>query len=289
MSTTTVSFTTYDELQSYFADLSILPRLSAQQEETLPCRLRLAQQGLLSPEQARSAKHRLIKGCLYRVIRLAKEQQPLFHRFSLADLIQEGNLGLLQAVEDFDFTDPQGNFFAYATACIRNAITRALPRDGLLSIHRLQFWQLAQQGKLKEWDRSQPLSLDRPDEEGRSYYGVLPACSALTPVVSDTARLHVEELLARLSAREQTVLRLCYGVDEADGRPVTFCMSCVAPPGRHAPGTRRCHRQPEQLYHAHPKRASRRSKGGDFHLFPSAKEERLMKKPFYVRTEHVPV
>jgi hypothetical protein len=81
MSTTTA----YNELQSYFADLSILPRLSAQEEETLLCRLRLAQQGLLSPEQAHAAKHCLMEGYLYRVIRLAKEQQPFFHRFSLTE------------------------------------------------------------------------------------------------------------------------------------------------------------------------------------------------------------
>lgn len=221
MSTTTASFTTSNELQPYFADLSTLPRLSVQEEETLLCRLRLAQQGLLSAEQAQGARHRLIEGYLYRVIRLAKEQQSFFHRLSLADLIQEGNLGLLQAVENFDFTDPQGHFFAYATTCIRNTITRVLPRDGLLSIHRLQFWRLAQQGRLTEWDRAQPFSLDRADEEKRSCYDVLPACSALTPRVSDTTRLHVEGLLARLSAREQMVLRLYYGVEEADGRTLS--------------------------------------------------------------------
>src|SRR5690242_11751275 len=79
------------------------------------------------------------------------ELQPYFHRFFLADLIQEGSLGVMRAVEDFDFTDPQGHFFPYVTACIRHALTRLLPRDGLLSIHRLEFWKLAQQGRLKEW------------------------------------------------------------------------------------------------------------------------------------------
>ena len=112
MSTTTTYYATYDDLQPYFADLSTLPSLSAQEEAMLLCRLRLAQQGLLSPEQARSAKQRLIESCLHRVIRLAREQQPLFRRLSLSDLIQEGNIGLLHAVDDFDFTGQQGNFFA---------------------------------------------------------------------------------------------------------------------------------------------------------------------------------
>src|SRR5713101_5056283 len=127
-----ISLQQYEDLSPYFADFSTLSRLSAQEEVALLSCLRLAQQGLLSPEQARVVKQRLIEGCLPRVIRLAKDQQSLFHRFSFADLIQEGNLGLLQAVEDFDFSNPQSNFFAYATACIRNAITRLLPRDGLL-------------------------------------------------------------------------------------------------------------------------------------------------------------
>jgi RNA polymerase sigma factor (sigma-70 family) len=216
--TTATYYTTYDDLQRYFADLSALPRLSAQEEAALLSRLRLATQGLLYPEQARTAKQRLIEGCLHRVIGLAKEQQPLFHRFSLADLIQEGNLALLQAVEDFDFRHPQGHFFAYATACLRNALTRLLPRDGLLSIHRLQFWKLAEQGRLREWDRSQPLSLDWVDEQDANLYEVLAVCSTSTPVASDYVRVQGETLLARLTLREQTVLQLCYGLDEADGR-----------------------------------------------------------------------
>jgi len=222
MSTIATFSATYDDLQPYFADLRTLPRLSFEEEVALLSQLRLAQQGHLSPEQSRAAKGRLIEGCLRRVIRLAREQQPLFHRFSLADLVQEGNLGLLQAVDDFDFTDPQGNFFAYATACMRKAITRALPRDGLLSIHRLQFWKLAQQGRLKEeWDRSQPLSLDATTQEDASLYEVLPACPVVRPVASDATRLRVEALLGRLTTREQTVLRLFHGLDEADGRTLT--------------------------------------------------------------------
>ncbi len=216
-----ISLQRYDDLSPYFADLSTLSRLTPQEEEALLFRLRLAQEGRLAPEQAQAAKQRLIEGCLHRVIRLAKEQQPFFHRFSLADLIQEGNLSLLQAVENFDFSKPQGNFFAYATACMRNALTRLLPRDGLLSIHRLQFWKLAQQGRLKEWDRSQPLSLDMADDDEQSFYDVLPACSTSAPEASNEVHVQVEMLLGRLAPHERTVLRLFYGLDEADGRTLS--------------------------------------------------------------------
>src|SRR5436309_14239249 len=102
----------YAELQPYSADLSTLPPLSEQEEADLLCRLLLAQQGHLSPEQAHAAKQRLVEGCLRRVIRIAREQEPFFHRHSLSDLIQEGNLGVMQAVKDYDFSDPQGHFFA---------------------------------------------------------------------------------------------------------------------------------------------------------------------------------
>ncbi len=177
-----------------YADLSTLPPLSEQEEADLLCRLLFAQQGHLSPEQAHAAKQRLVEGCLRRVIRIAREQQPFFHRHSLSDLIQEGNLGVMQAVKDYDFSDPQGHFFAYVTACIRNALTRLLPRDGLLSIHRLEFWKLAEQGRLKEWDRAQPLSLDVPCEEKASLYEVLPASTVRAPVAPAALRQQVELL-----------------------------------------------------------------------------------------------
>src|SRR5260370_28702532 len=105
---------------------------------------------------------------------------------------------------------------------MRNAITRALPRDGLLSIHGLKFWRLVEQGRLKELDRCQPLSLDATTgEEENSLYQVLATCSTVTPVASDAARLQVETLLGGLTPREQSVLRLFHGLDEADGRTLT--------------------------------------------------------------------
>src|SRR5438874_4005205 len=96
MYSNTSTVPSYAELQPYLADLSTLPPLSEQEEADLL----LAQQGHLSPEQAHAAKQRLVEGCLRRVIRIAREQEPFFHRHSLSDLIQEGNLGVMQAVKD---------------------------------------------------------------------------------------------------------------------------------------------------------------------------------------------
>jgi RNA polymerase nonessential primary-like sigma factor len=131
-----ISLQWHEDLHPYVADLNTFPPLSTQEEETLFSRLRLARQWLLVPEQERAAKYRLIEGYLPLVIRIARQQQPLFRRLSLADLIQEGNIGLLHAVEDYDFTSMQGRFFAYATACIRNAITRAHSRKTASSVSR---------------------------------------------------------------------------------------------------------------------------------------------------------
>jgi RNA polymerase sporulation-specific sigma factor len=211
----------HEDLHPYIADLNTLPPLSSQEEETLLSRLHLARQGLLAPEQERAAKRRLIEGYLPLVVRIARQRLCLFRRLSLSDLIQEGNIGLLQAVEDYDFTAMQGRFFAYATACIRNAIIRALPRDSLLRVPRCEFWRLAEQGRLRELDRSQPFSLDATNEQDSSLYDVLPAPSRMTPVASNAVRLQVETLLARLTPREQMVLRLFYGLEESDGRRLT--------------------------------------------------------------------
>jgi RNA polymerase sigma factor (sigma-70 family) len=151
----------------------------------------------------------------------AKVLQRLFHRLSLSDLIQEGNIGLLHAVEDFDFTATTGCFFLYATACIRNAMIRALPQDGLIRVPRWEFWRLAGQGRLKELDQSQPFSLDAITAQDYSLLDVLPASSPSTPVASPAERAQVETLLGRLTPREQTMLRLFYGLEEADGRTLT--------------------------------------------------------------------
>jgi RNA polymerase sigma factor (sigma-70 family) len=192
----------HEDLYPYFADLDTLPSFSSQEEESLLSRLHLAAQGRLSSEQERSDKCRLVEGFLPRVIRIARQQQCFFRRLSLSDLIQEGNIGLLQAVEDYDFNTMQGRFFAYATACVRNAIIRALPRDSLLRVPRCEFWRLAEQGRLKELDRSQPVSLDATDEHDSSLYDVLPASSRMTPIASHAVRLQVETLLAQLTPRE---------------------------------------------------------------------------------------
>ena len=170
-----ISIRQRDDLQHYLTDIAAISPLSAQEEEHLLSLLRLARHGLLSPEQGLQAKDRLLEGYLPRVIGIAEHQSRLFHHFSLLDLIQEGNLGLLQVVEDYDFAEMNGCFFAYATACIRNAIIRALPRDGLMHVPRCEFWHLAGQGKLKDLDRSQPFSLDSPiTHQERSLYEVLP-------------------------------------------------------------------------------------------------------------------
>jgi RNA polymerase sigma factor (sigma-70 family) len=115
----------------------------------------------------------------------------------------------------------RGRFLAYAMACIRNAIIRALPQDGLLRVPRCEFWRLAEQGRLKELDQSQPVSLDATNEQDSSLYDVLSVPSRMTPVASTAVRLQVEALLARLTPREQTVLRLYYGLEESDGRRLT--------------------------------------------------------------------
>ncbi len=134
-------------VQHYLADIAHVPSLSHEKESLLLQRICTARQ-CGDPHLEAQARCGLIEGYLHHVISIAKQHQYLFHSLSLPDLIQEGNIGLLQAVKDYDFTQTSGCFFADATACIRNAIIRALPKDCLIRVSRSDYWRMAEQGTL---------------------------------------------------------------------------------------------------------------------------------------------
>ncbi|MER3468564.1 MAG: RNA polymerase subunit sigma-70, partial [Thermoflexus sp.] len=130
-----------DLISLYFREVTDHPLLTAEEERELAVRIargreaarRLARDGNLSPEErrrlerlveeGRQARERLITSNFRLVISVAKKYQGL--GVPLLDLIQEGNLGLMKAVERFD--PKRGRRFStYATWWIRQAITRAL-------------------------------------------------------------------------------------------------------------------------------------------------------------------
>lgn len=106
------------ELDLYYRQISRHPLLNAEQERELALRIR---QGDVE------ARRILAEANLRLVVKLARQFR--FAKFSLSDLVQEGNLGLLEAVEKFD-PDKGCRFSTYACWWIRQAITRAIANKG---------------------------------------------------------------------------------------------------------------------------------------------------------------
>ena len=235
---------TEDPVRMYLKEIGTVPLLSAEEE------LRLAKR---KAEGDESAKERLIEANLRLVVSIAKRY--VGRGMQLLDLIQEGNLGLIKAVEKFDYRKGY-KFSTYATWWIRQAITRAIadqartiriPVHMVETINRLVRTQRQLVQKLgreatpeelaKELDMpvdrvreimkisQDPVSLETPiGEEEDSHLGdfiqddnvEVPADAATYTLLHE----QLMEVLSTLTEREQKVLRLRFGLD--DGRPRTL-------------------------------------------------------------------
>ena len=233
-----------DPVKMYLKDIGRVPLLSANEE------VELARKMFEGDEYA---KKRLSEANLRLVVSIAKRYMGRGMLF--LDLIQEGNLGLMKAVEKFDY-QKGFKFSTYATWWIRQAITRAIadqartiriPVHMVETINRLKAVSrhlLQELGRdptpeeiAKEMDvtvekvieiqkiAQDPVSLETPiGEEEDSHLGdFIEDVQAVSPNDSIAATMLKEQLLGvldTLTPREEKVLRLRYGLD--DGRPRTL-------------------------------------------------------------------
>ena len=239
-----ISSTTQDTLKMYLKDIGKVPLLSAEEEIELAKRMEAGDE---------AAKKKLAESNLRLVVSIAKRYVGRGMLF--LDLIQEGNLGLLKAVEKFDYRKGY-KFSTYATWWIRQAITRAIAdqaRTIRIPVHMVEtinkvtrvsrdlLQKLGREplpeevgevmGLPKERVQEimkiaqEPVSLETPiGEEEDSHLGdFIQDESIPTPVeATNQTLLHeqLDDVVSTLTEREQRVIKLRFGWD--DGRPRTL-------------------------------------------------------------------
>ena len=233
-----------DPVRMYLKEIGKVPLLNAEEEIDLAKRMELGDE---------AAKKRLAEANLRLVVSIAKRYVGRGMLF--LDLIQEGNLGLIKAVEKFDYRKGY-KFSTYATWWIRQAITRASADQArtiripvhmvetinkLIRVSRQLLQELGREPSpeeiAKEMNMSvdrvreilkisqEPVSLETPiGEEEDSHLGDFIQDDNV-PVPADAAaftllREQLTEVLSTLTEREQKVLRLRFGLD--DGRARTL-------------------------------------------------------------------
>ena len=235
---------TDDPVKVYLKEIGTVPLLSSEEE------LELAKRVVEGDEKA---KKRLSEANLRLVVSIAKRY--LGRGMHFLDLIQEGNLGLMKAVEKFDYTKGF-KFSTYATWWIRQAITRAIADQArtiripvhmvetMNKVRRVSSQLLHNNGreptpeevaeelnmpveKIREIMRASqdPLSLETPiGEEDDTHLGdMVPDGDALAPVEEASHVLLREQLmdvLGTLTPRERKVLQMRFGI--SGGRPHTL-------------------------------------------------------------------
>ena len=233
---------TDDPVRMYLKEIGKVPLLSAEEEIELAKRMEMGDE---------DAKKRLAEANLRLVVSIAKRY--VGRGLLFLDLIQEGNLGLIKAVEKFDYRKGY-KFSTYATWWIRQAITRAIAdqaRTIRIPVHMVEtinkLIRVSRQ-LLQEYGREptpeeiadfmkmdvarvreilkisqEPVSLETPiGEEEDSHLGdFIPDENVPIPVEAATQTLlkeQLNEVLGTLTEREERVLRLRFGMDDGKAR-----------------------------------------------------------------------
>lgn len=231
-----------DPIKMYLKEIGNIPLLSGEEERELSRQM--------IEENSTYARDKLIESNLRLVVSIAKRYQ---NRMSFLDLIQEGNLGLMKAVQKFDYTKGY-KFSTYGTWWIRQSITRAISDQARLMrlpVHMVETilkQNRAVKDLLQELGRDptveeiaerlgttvqkvvevqkisqDPISLESKmgHEEDSKIGDLIPDENTLSPQDVAQQNMLKEQLmgvLESLTPREQKVIRLRYGLDDSHPR-----------------------------------------------------------------------
>ena len=235
---------TDDPVKLYLQDIGKIPLLTREEEVELAQRIEQGDQ---------EAKEKLILSNLRLVVSIAKRY--IGRGLSFLDLIQEGNMGLMRAVEKFDWTKGY-KFSTYATWWIRQAITRAIADQSRViripvhmietvrELDRLKKEHIQEEGSAPDLEKlaeeldvpveklkrvesitQYTTSLERPigEDEDDTLGDFIEDEHAPSPIKETLKMFLTEELdraLNQLTEREKTILKLRYGLE--DGHPRTL-------------------------------------------------------------------
>ena len=233
-----------DPVRMYLKEIGRVPLLTPEEEQRLARRVAAGDE---------AARQKMIEANLRLVVAVAKRYAG--RGMLLLDLIQEGNMGLLKAVEKFDYTKGY-KFSTYATWWIRQSITRAIAdqaRTIRIPVHMVELINRVirtSHGMVQELGREptpeevaqklrlspekveeilkiaqDPVSLETPvGEEDDSHLGDFiqdnEASEPLEATATNLLREQLEKAMASLTPREEKVLRLRFGFE--DGKPHTL-------------------------------------------------------------------
>ncbi|HEV2473358.1 MAG TPA: RNA polymerase sigma factor RpoD, partial [Chthonomonadales bacterium] len=252
----------------WLREIGKTPLLTLEQEIVLAKQIERSDENFV---EAKQAKDTLTQANLRLVVSIAKRYGG--RGMSFPDLIQEGNIGLIRAVEKFDYRKGY-KFSTYATWWIRQAITRAIADQGRtirIPVHMVETINrliktssalLQEHGReptLDELSRAmgmpvervseiiriapEPLSLETPigEEEDSHLADFVEDHDALSPAEAAShliLRERIEDALNHLTAREREVLMMRYGLEDG-------CQKTLEEVGRHFRVTRERIRQIE--------------------------------------------
>lgn len=223
----------------YMREVMWTTQLTAEEEQHLL-------QCLANGVDVQQSRDRLVEGCQPMIIGLAKRFARDCHHMECMDFVQEGNTGLLQAIEKYDHRRQEASFKTLAFAWVRGHMLMSYWRDertigvpfskvrvirqmNVVSVRLLALLrreatvaEIAQEMGVKEWEVHELIALQeqpmvslqmRQDEQGEiSLEDILedPAASAFT----ETSLSSVDDVLATLPERERSVIELRYGLTD---------------------------------------------------------------------------